>query len=83
MIGEKIKLKHLKELESLKSAYVEAAVRSVPEHMRKVKEYELQYMFNSDGWFLLHCIVCLLKNGKLKEPTPGQRKSLTTLIIEQ
>jgi len=44
-----------------------------------VKEYELQFVF-SDGWFLLHCIHALLKNGKLKEPTEGQKKSLMTLI---
>ena len=49
----------------------------------KNKAYELQFVFHSDGWFLLHCITALLKNGKLKEPTEGQRKSLMTLIVPQ
>ena len=39
--------------------------------------------FHADGWFLLHCLTALLKNGKLKEPTEGQRKSLMTLIVPQ
>ena len=48
--------------------------------MTKIKAYELQFVFHADGWFLLHVITTLLKNGKLKKPTEGQRKSLTTVI---
>lgn len=51
--------------------------------MRKIKEYELQFVFHSDGRFLLHGIVTLLKNGKLKLPTEGQKKALTTLIVKE
>ena len=79
-VGEHIKKKHQAEFDALKAPYVEAALKSVPEHLRKMKQYELQFLFHSDGWFLLHCITELLKNGKLKEPTEGQRKSLSTLI---
>ncbi len=79
-IGERIKVKYRTNLEALKAPYAEAVLKSVPAHIRKVKEYELQFVFYSDGWFLIHCITALLKNGKLKEPTEGQRKSLTTLI---
>lgn len=64
----------------LKAPYAEAVLESVPAHLKKVKEYELQFVFHVDGWFLVHCITALLKNGKLKEPTEGQKKSLTTLI---
>ena len=46
-----------------------------------VDAYELQFLFHSDGWFLLHCIVTLLNNGKLKPPTEGQKKALTTIIL--
>ena len=53
------------------------------ERLRKIAEYELQYVFNCDGWFLLHCITALLENGKLKPPTEGQKKSLMTLIISE
>ncbi len=81
-IGEQIKMKYKAEFDAIKSPFAKAVLDSVPTHLRKVKEYELQFIFHSDGWFLLHCIVCLLKNGKLKEPTEGQRKALTTLIAK-
>ncbi len=72
--------KYRSEFDSLKAHYTEAVLESVPAHLRKVMAYELQFVFHSDGWFLMHCITVLLKNGKLKEPTEGQRKSLITLI---
>lgn len=80
-MGEKIKGKYRADFEALKAPYAQTVLASVPEHLRKVKAYELQFVFRSDGWFLLHCMTALLKNGKLKEPTEGQRKSLTTLIV--
>ena len=80
-IGEQIKLKYKAELDAIKAPYHKAVLESVPAHLRRVKEYELQYTFHADGWFLLHCIATLLKNGRLKEPTKAQRKSLTTLIV--
>ena len=80
-IGEHIREKHNEEFNTLKAPYVDAVLNSVPAHLKKVQAYELQFIFSADGLFLLHCITELLKNGKLKEPTEGQRKSLTTLII--
>lgn len=80
-IGERIKVKYQTDFEELKAPYAKAILESVPAHLRKVKAYELQFVFHADGWFLVHCITTLLKNGKLKEPTEGQRKSLTTLIV--
>jgi len=80
-MGDKIKRKLQPEFDALKAPYVKAVLDSVPAHLKKVREYELQFLFHSDGWFLLHCIVALLNNGKLKEPTEGQRKALSTLII--
>lgn len=79
-IGERVKEKYKSEFDALKAPYTEAVLESVPAHLRKVMAYELQFVFHSDGWFLMHCITVLLKNGKLKEPTEGQRKSLITLI---
>ena len=81
-IGEKIKAKYKEEFDTIKAPYMDAVLDSVPAHLRKVKEYELQFLFHSDGWFLLHCIVTLLNNGKLKPPTEGQKKALTTLIVQ-
>ena len=72
----------LEEFDTIKAPYMDAVLDSVPAHLRKVKEYELQFLFHSDGWFLLHCIVTLLNNGKLKPPTEGQKKALTTLIVQ-
>ena len=82
-IGERLKKKHLAEFEAWKAPYAEAMLKSVPAHLRKIMEYELQFIFHSDGWFLLHCIVALLEIGKLKEPTDGQKKALTTLIVKE
>ena len=82
-IGEKIKEKYKYVFEDIKAPYVEAVLNSVPTHLRKAKAYELQFIFHADGWFLLHCIVALLNNGKLKPPTEVQRKSLSTIIISK
>jgi len=81
-VGEKIKAKYRDEFEAIKAPYVTAVLDSVPAHLRKMEEYELQFVFHSDGWFLLHCITALLNNGKLRPPTEGQRKALTTLVIQ-
>lgn len=82
-MGERIKEKYKDEFEALKAPYAEAELESIPAHLKKVKEYELQSVFHCDGWFLLHCIVALLNSGKLKEPTEGQKKALTSLITKR
>ena len=81
-IGGRIKEKYKKEFDAIKAPYMQAVLDSVPKHLRKVKEYELQFLCRSDSGFLLHCIVALLNNGKLKLPTEGQKKVLTTLIVQ-
>lgn len=65
----------------LKASYAEAVLKTVPKHLARVKEFELQFLFRSDGWFLLHCLNTLLKDGRLKLPSENQRKALTTLIF--
>ena len=80
-IGEDIKRELWQTLEALKAPYAEAVLAALPPHMRKMQAYELQYTFHSDGYFLLHCLRTLLDNGKLKMPTEGQRRSLSTLIV--
>lgn len=80
-IGERIKEKYKTEFDALKAPYADAVLGSVPAHLKKVKAFELQFVFHSDGWFLVHCIKELLKSGKLKEPTEGQKKSLSTMIV--
>ncbi len=80
-IGERLKVQYHADFEALKVPYTEAVLHSVPPHLQKVQAYELQFTFHADGWFLLHCITALLRNGKLKLPTEGQRKALTTMIV--
>ncbi len=79
-IGERLKGKYQEEFDARKAPYNEAVLSSLPAHVRKMKAFELQYTFHSDGWFLLHCLTTLLKNGKLHEPTEEQKKVLTTVI---
>ena len=81
-IGGRIKAKYKEQFDAIKAPYAKAVKESVPAHLQKIKEFELQYVFHSDGYFLLHCIVALLNNGKLKLPTEEQRKALTTLIVQ-
>ena len=81
-IGGRIKAKYKEQFDAIKAPYAKAVKEAVPAHLQKIKEFELQYVFHSDGYFLLHCIVALLNNGKLKLPTDEQRKALTTLIVQ-
>lgn len=80
-IGDGLKEKYKDEFEAIKAPYADAVMKSVPKHLCKIKEYELQFVFFSDGWFLIHCITALLNNGKLTLPTEEQRKSITTMIV--
>ena len=82
-IGDHIKEKHRTEFDNLKKEYVDAVLKETPKQLQTMKKYGLQYTFYSDGWFILHCIKTLIANGKLKEPTDDQKKSLTTIIIQE
>ena len=79
-LGEAVKAKHIDRFDALKKPYAEAVMQAVPPHLQKVKEYELQFLLHDDARFLLHCIHALMDSGKLKAPTEGQKKALSTLI---
>lgn len=81
--GDRIREKYRDAFERLKTPYVQAVLKSVPKHLEKLKAYELQYLFQADGWFLCHCITALLKDGRLSLPTQEQRKSMSTLIFPE
>lgn len=81
-IGESLKKKYQAEFERMKAPYAAAHLAAVPKHLQKMKEYELQFVFHSDGLFLWYCMRELVGSGKLKMPTEQQRKVLSTLIIE-
>lgn len=82
-LGDEIRKKHTAELEDLKKSYIKAVLESTPAHMRKAKEYGMQYIFYADGWFTLGCLKELVGNGRLKLPSEEQKNSLTMLIISE
>ena len=80
-IGDRIKERLWNEFEALKKPFVKAVLNETPKHLHKMQKYGLQYIFFSDGWFILHCLKELVNHGKLKLPTEEQKKSLTTIIV--
>ena len=82
-VGETMKKKYQAEFDKMKAPYVAAQLAAVPKHLQKMKAFELQFLFHSDGLFLWYCMRELVNNGKLKMPTEQQRKILSTLIIEE
>ncbi len=82
-LGDRVREKHEAEFEKLKAPYIKAALDTVPAHMKKAREYELQFLFSCDSWFILHCVKALLEEGKLKIPAEEQKKAISTLIYKQ
>lgn len=80
-IGSRVKNTHLSELDAIKSRYIDAILKNTPKHLRKMQAFGLQYIFKSDGWFLLHSIVELLNTGRLKPLKDKQKSAVLTLII--
>ena len=79
-LGEALQEKYKDKFEALKAPYVEARLATTPTHLQKICRHNLQYVFHSDGRFLLHCYHVLLRNGKLKLPTEAQRKALSIVL---
>lgn len=79
-IGDSIKEKHRPEFEALKAPFVKAVLDETPKHLHTMKKYGLQYIFFSDGWFILHCMKELVNSRKLRLPKEEQKKSLMTVI---
>ncbi len=80
-LGNAVKDKHREELEKLKDAWAKILMEDVPEHLKRVRAYELQGAFGADGHFLVHCMLYLLQKGKLTLPTEAQKKSVSMLIL--
>lgn len=79
-VGKQIKEKYQIELDKIKKTYIEEVLKTIPSHLKKVKEYEMQFIFNADGLFLYYCLQTLLKNHKLKLPKGNQKKAMMTII---
>lgn len=82
-IGGEVKRKYKKELDSVKEPFVRAVLDATPSHLRKMQRFGLQFIFFSDGWFLLHSLKHLINDGRLKLPSDEQKKSLITLLISE
>ncbi len=82
-LGDKIKGSHREEFEKLKAPYIKAILSITPKHLQKMRMYDLQYIFDSDAWFILHCLKELVNSGKLTLPTEEQKQSLTTVLFNQ
>lgn len=82
-LGDAIRQACAEPLAAIKAPYVEAMLAATPPHMRRVRAFELQFLFHSDGYFLLHCLEHLLACGRMHTPRASQRQALTTLIVEQ
>lgn len=80
-LGNAVKNKHQEALEEMKSAWARILLEGVPEHLKRVRAYEMQGAFGTDGRFLVQCILYLLREGKLALPTETQKKSVSTLIL--
>ena len=80
-IGTKIREEKAAEFRKLKDAYTQAALKDLPAQMRKMKEFELQFLFYSDGRFVYHCLKNLVDSGKLTPPPEEQKKAMSTLIM--
>ena len=80
-IGTKIREEKAAEFRELKETYTRAALKNLPSQMRKMKEFELQFLFNSDGRFVYYCLKKLVNSGKLTPPPEEQKKAMSTLIM--
>ena len=76
-----IREKYRAELAELKASFIKTQLNNTPEHLKKVREYEFQNIFHSDGYFIIMGLNKLLEQGKLKLPTEEQRNSLGAIVI--
>lgn len=82
-IGDRIKEKHKAEFDEYVKQYSEAVLSETPVHLKKQREYELQFCLFGDKRFITNCLCELVKNGKLKLPAEEQKTALSTLIIRK
>ncbi len=80
-IGVKVRERFKKEFDALKRSYTTAVLENTPKQMKKMQEYVHQYIFSSDGWFLIYCLWELVENGKLQVPEEKDKASLSKIIV--
>lgn len=67
-------------LDALMQPYAEALLADTPTHLRTVRRYLLQNLYQSD-WFIMHCLHTLVGMELLTPPTDVERRSLHTIIL--
>ncbi|MCL2406107.1 MAG: sigma-70 family RNA polymerase sigma factor [Defluviitaleaceae bacterium] len=82
-IANSIRDKYHAQLVAMKTSYVESQLAATPEHLKKARAYGLQYIFHSDGYFIIYMLHKLIETGKLKLPSEEQRKSLCAVIVAE
>ena len=82
-VGDRIKEKHREEFDALRKSLADAVLRQTPRQLHTMCQYGLQFLFYSDGWFILHCMKELVNSGKLALPAEHQKQALTTLLIHE
>lgn len=53
----------------------------LPESLEKQRDFTLQYIFSSDGWFMLYARKALEESGRLKPVDTDLRYSISELLI--
>ncbi|MGN0487043.1 MAG: sigma-70 family RNA polymerase sigma factor [Acutalibacteraceae bacterium] len=81
--GNRIKDRHKEEFDRLKAPYIHRVLDQTPKHLQKMRMYGLQYLFDNDAWFILHCLKELVDNGKLALPREDQKQAITTVLFHQ
>lgn len=73
---------HRDALDALRKPYADALLADTPVHLRKLRQYTLQNVFQS-GWFIQHCLLRLVQDGLLTPPEDDERRALHTIILTE
>lgn len=83
-IGNECRHAVMEELGEVRKEYCGYILANTPEHLRKMREYGLQYAgCSADGWLLLYSFIELLNCGKLKEVKEEQRRHICLLVYSK
>ena len=80
-VASGVKEKHWDELSALRDRLTHDILAKTPEHLRKARIYDMQDIFFSDPWLVVHVLKHLEENGKLKAPSEEQKKMIISLIF--
>lgn len=82
-LTKQIKNDVLHEIETELTAYKAWVLEyeHLPVHLKKQREFGLQHMFHSDGWFMLYAKKALVESGRLKLVDREQKFNVTEMMI--